>query len=85
MIEEMREWQLAAAEFGANYKCNVTVAYWKNASNEGVSFELSHEDDPKNVVKYKKDGIYCHPKQRREGYFEALYDRLPIVRRNRRA
>lgn len=83
MIEEMREWQLAAAEFGANYKCNVKVTYWSNDSNEGVAFELSHEDDPKTVVKYKKDGVYCHPRSRRESYFENLYDKLPIVRRNR--
>lgn len=45
---------------------------------------MSHPNDPKNIVRYKKsDGLYVDSRTRISSYFEHLYEKLPIVRRKK--
>lgn len=84
-MTEQCEWIKEANEFSNKY--NVIIRLKDSidrCGNEVLEIEMSHRDDPKNIVRYKKlHGTRHHPRDRISGYFEHLYEKLPIVRRNR--
>lgn len=85
VIPERKDWILAATEFGNKYNVIIHLKTYKNRCGEILMIEMTHLDDPKNTVRYKKEGgTYISAYDRISNYFEHLYDKLPQVRRNRR-
>lgn len=83
-IPERRDWILAATEFGNNYNVIIHLKTYKNRCGEILLIEMTHPDDPKNTVRYKKEyGTYISAYDRISNYFEHLYVKLPIVRRKK--
>ena len=83
-IPERRDWLLAATEFGNNYNVIINLKTYENRCGTILLIEMTHPDDPKNTVRYKKEGgTYFGKYNMPQSYFEHLYVKLPIVRRNR--
>ncbi len=82
---EQREWIKEATEFGNKYNVIIRLkGEIDRCGNEILMIEMTHRDDLKNTVRYKKlGGTYISDRIRISDYFENLYDRLPQVRRNR--
>lgn len=83
VVPERRDWILAATEFGNNYNVIIHLKTYENRCGQILLIEMTHPDDPKNTVRYKKEhGTYISALDRISSYFEHLYEKLPIVRRN---
>lgn len=82
--DEQREWIKEATEFGNKYNVIIRLKGHPTSCGTMLLIEMTHPDDPKNTVKYiRNDGTYISERDRISNYFEHLYDKLPIVRRNR--
>lgn len=83
-MTEQHEWIKVANEFGNKYNVIIHLKTYENRCGEILMIEMTHRDDPKNTVRYKKlGGTYISPCARISWYFEHLYDKLPQARRNR--
>lgn len=82
--DEQRKWIEEAKEFGNKYNVIIRLKALTDRCGEILIIEMSHPNDPKNIVRYKKNGgTYISPRDRISGYFEHLYGKLPIVRRKK--
>lgn len=83
-IHELSDWIKEATEFGREHNVIINLKTYENRCCQILLIEITHPDDPKNTVKFKKEhGTYISASARISSYFEHLYDKLPIVRRNR--
>ena len=80
---DIRKWQQEAIEFGDKYNVIVRLKCSRTRCGEQLIIEMYHPNDPKNIVRYKKDGTYLGSRDRISNYFEHLYEKLPIVRRKK--
>lgn len=83
---EQRDWIKEANEFGNKYNVIIRLkGSIDRCGGEILTIEMTHPDDPKNTVRYKKSGgTYISARDRISWYFEHLYEKLPLVRRNRK-
>lgn len=78
---EIHKWQQEAIEFGDKYNVIIRLKGSHTRCGEQLIIEMYHPNDPKNIVRYKKDGTCIGSRDRISDYFEHLYEKLPIVRR----
>lgn len=84
IIPERRDWVLVATEFSMKYHVVIHLKTYENRCGEILMIEMTHQDDIKNTVRYKKEGgTRISRYDSISSYFEHLYDKLPQVRRNR--
>ena len=84
--EMWNRWIQEATEFGNKYNVIIRLkGSIDRCGNKVLTIEMTHQDDLKNTARYKKlGGAQLHPCDSYSCYFETLYEKLPIVRRNRR-
>ncbi len=81
---ERNMWIQEAKDFGNKYNVIIRLKCSTNRCGEILTIEMSHPNDPKNIVRYKKEGgLYISPRDRISYYFEHLYEKLPNVRRSK--
>lgn len=81
---EQRKWIEEAKKFGKEYNVIIRLKGSSTRCGEMLTIEMTHPEDPKNTVRYKKcDGLYVGRGDRISCYFEHLYEKLPIVRRSK--